>query len=147
MKLTKEGEYAVRIILFLAAQEPGLLANRKLIADRMDIPYHFLGKIGPKLAASGLLDIMQGPKGGYRLRRPAGQITLLDVVEAVEGEIHLNDCVVKPGVCGRAGFCPVHKAWGEARETLRRSLSSANFEQMAACDASLGPGGRNEFQK
>ena len=137
MRLTKEGEYAVRIVLFLAARADGQAANRKLIAEKMDIPYHFLGKIGPKLAAAGLIEIIQGSKGGYRLNRPAGDITLLDVVEAVEGEILLNDCVIKPEVCNRTSFCPVHQAWSEAREMLRKTLAAANFEQMAACDASL----------
>jgi Rrf2 family protein len=130
MRLTRAGEYGVRCILHLAAQPPGTVVKRREIADRMDIPYPFLGKIGPTLAAAGILRIAQGTKGGYALRKPAEDISLLEVVEALDGAILLNDCLMGEGVCRRSPTCPVHEVWAEARDNLRRTLGAANFADL-----------------
>jgi Rrf2 family protein len=97
----------------------------------MDIPYPFLGKIGPKLAAAGFIRIAQGAYGGYALFRPAEEITLLDVVEAVEGIIFLNDCLMSENACHHRPTCAVHKVWHQARAGLREVLGSVHFAQLA----------------
>ncbi|MEW5724218.1 MAG: Rrf2 family transcriptional regulator [Thermodesulfobacteriota bacterium] len=135
MRLTKASEYAIRSLLFLAGQKPGAVASRREIAKAMDIPYQFLGKIGPTLAAAGLIRIVQGAKGGFRLARPAGEISLLDAIEAVEGEIFLNDCLMAPGTCHRSPACPVHQVWSGVTSELRRVLASADFADLAAREA------------
>ena len=134
MKLTRAGEYAVRIVLHLAMADPNTWVNRRRIAEDMDIPYPFLGKIGPQLAAAGLIEIAQGPKGGYRLARAAENISLLDVVEAVEGPIALNQCIIHPDSCYRSPACPVHQVWLKVRQDMRKTLASANFADLAAAN-------------
>ena len=134
MKLTRAGEYAVRIVLHLAQGDPHTWVKRHQISQDMDVPYPFLGKIGPQLAAAGLIEIAQGPKGGYRLARAAENISLLDVVEAVEGPIALNQCLIHIDSCGRSPVCAVHQVWLKARQDMRDTLASANFADLAAAD-------------
>ena len=130
--MTRAGEYAVRCVLYLAREEGRGRAPRREIARAMDVPFHFLGKIGQKLAQAGIIHIVQGAQGRFELVRPAGDISLLDVVEAVDGEIFLNDCVLRPGSCSMNQGCSVHQVWLEARDALRRTLASANFADLAA---------------
>ena len=130
MRLTRAGEYAVRCVLYLASLEVGQVGNRKEIARIMDIPDQFLGKIAQQLARAGFLEIVQGAKGGFRLRVPAKQLTLLEVVETVIGEIFLNDCIMRPESCKRSQACAVHSVWERARNQLRDTLREANFEKL-----------------
>ena len=132
MKLTRAGEYAVRCVLFLAGRDPGTVFNRRIIAESMDIPYQFLGKIGRSLSLAGVINITQGAQGGYALARPAEKITLLDVVEAVDGEISLNECVSRPETCSMNPTCAVHRVWMEARTNLRNTLASASFADLSS---------------
>ncbi len=132
MKLTRAGEYAVRCVLYLAAQERGEIVSRREIADAMDIPFQFLGKVAQQLAKAGVLEIRQGAQGGVRLLAAPKHISLLMVVEAIEGEIFLNDCLLNPESCSRVGSCGVHRVWSEARKRLRDSLNAVTFDQLAA---------------
>ena len=87
MRLTKAGEYAIRCALFLSFQGTSVVASKKEIARVMDIPDQFLSKIAQQLARHGIIEIVQGSKGGYRLLVPPRKLTMLDVVEAAEGPI------------------------------------------------------------
>ena len=131
MRLTRAGEYAVRCVLYLAGQEKGAVVKRREIAKAMEIPYEFLGKVSQILSVSGIIRIVQGAKGGYILLSKPEDLTLLDVIEAVEGEIFLNDCVLHPGSCDLNQTCPIHPVWVESREALRKTLASANFAALA----------------
>jgi len=137
MRLTRAGEYAVRCVLYLSLSEKGTLAKRKDIARTMEIPEPFLGKIAQQLAREGIIDIVQGAGGGYRLVIPPETLTLLDVVEAVIGEIVLNDCVANPDGCYRSPSCTVHLVWKKAREQLRETLGQACFADLTAGDTCI----------
>ena len=130
MRLTRAGEYAVRCALFLSNQGKGVITSRREIARVMDIPDQFLGKIAQYLAKAQIIEIIQGARGGYRLLISPDKLTMLDVVEAVIGEIFLNDCIIRPESCQRAPACSAHKVWEKARDQLRNTLRQTNFEQM-----------------
>jgi Rrf2 family iron-sulfur cluster assembly transcriptional regulator len=130
MRLTKAGEYAVRCIFYLSSQPKGKIVNRKDISRAMDIPDQFLGKIAQQLARAGLIDIIQGARGGYRLRLSPAEIPLLRVVEAVIGKIFLNDCLMQPESCKRSGTCSIHNLWEKAKNQLRETLGEITFEQL-----------------
>lgn len=140
MRLTRAGEYAIRCALYLAMRGEGELVKRLEIAQAMDIPEQFLGKIAQQLAKAGLIEILQGAGGGYRLRVSPAELSLLEVVEAVIGEIFLNDCVARPADCHRSATCAVHLVWETARRRLRETLRAARFAELAAretCAADL----------
>ncbi len=130
MRLSRAGEYAVRCVLYLAQREPGEVTPRWAVAQAMEIPEPFLAKIGQQLARAGIVEILQGAKGGFRLSRSPEEISLLEVVEAVMGELFLNDCLLRPESCSRSPHCMVHKIWCKAREQLRQTLSGATFESL-----------------
>jgi Rrf2 family protein len=130
MRLTRAGEYAVRCVLYLSSQGAGMLCARKDIARKMDIPGQFLGKIAQQLARAGAIEIVQGAKGGFRLIVAPEQLTLLEVVEAVIGEIFLNDCVMRPESCNRSHACAVHCIWAKAKDQLRQTLQEATFDRI-----------------
>ncbi len=133
MRLSRAGEYAVRCMLYLSMAGKGVLVRRKTVAREMDIPEQFLGKIAQQLARAGLMEIVQGAKGGFRLMVFPEELTLLAVVEAVIGEIFLNDCVLRPESCHRSPDCKVHQVWTEARDRFRESLQKATFASLMDC--------------
>ena len=130
MRLTRAGEYAVRCMLYLCREGRGILTNRQEIADNADIPPHFLAKIAQQLAKAGLIEIKQGAHGGFMLARDPEDISLLEVVETMIGEIYLNDCIVRPGSCGEQPFCAVHKVWLRARNQLRETLAAVSMAEL-----------------
>ena len=142
MRLTRAGEYGIRCVLHLARQGKGKLVSRKEIAERSDVPPHFLAKIAQQLARAGIIEILQGANGGYRLLADPSEITLLSVIEAIIGEISLNDCVSRPESCQNSTICTVHQVWNEANQQLRATLQETNFATLAnekACCLSTFP--------
>jgi Rrf2 family transcriptional regulator, iron-sulfur cluster assembly transcription factor len=130
MRLTRAGEYAVRCMLYLSCLGVNKIGNRLEIAKAMDIPAQFLGKIAQQLARAGYIEIIQGPKGGFRLIVPPEKVTLLGVIEAVIGEIYLNDCLMRPESCDRSPTCTVYHVWQNARTQLRQTLEEATFASL-----------------
>jgi Rrf2 family protein len=130
MRLTRAAEYAIRCILYLANRGQGVLTSRKDIAENAEIPPHFLAKIAQDLAKARLVDIRQGARGGFSLAKAPQDITLLEVVETMIGEIYLNDCVAKPSSCNVLDACAVHRVWIKARVQLRETLREATFDQL-----------------
>lgn len=139
VRLTRAGEYAVRCVLFLAGHASRSVISRQEIASLMRIPSEFLSKIAQQLARSGFIEITQGPKGGYRLLKKPEEITLLDVVEAVDGEIFLNDCVMRPESCFRNPECTVYQIWKKARDQLRETLREASFDKLLEQKSCIDP--------
>jgi len=147
MRLTRAGEYAIRCVLYLFEQEPNAVISRRDIAQAMHIPEPFLGKVAQQLARSGIIEIIQGPKGGYRLLVSAEELSLLDIIESVCGEIVLNDCVLHPEKCFRKGSCSVHRVWQEARQQLRSLLAQATFASLLEDEHCLSPSALNQEQR
>lgn len=139
MKLTRAAEYAIRCVLHLSKRPLGQVASRREVAETMDIPMAFLGKIAQGLARAGILVVRQGSQGGYELALPPKDISLLMVVEAIDGEILVNECLSRPQECGRSGYCAVHRVWEKARSQFRETLQDASFEELARADVCPEP--------
>ena len=139
MRLSRAAEYAVRCMLYLSIAGKGVLVSRRTVAGEMDIPGQFLGKIAQQLARAGLIEIIQGAKGGFRLTVMPTELTLLTVSEAVIGEIFLNDCIIRPESCGRSPACKVHVVWENVRNQLRASLQTATFASLITETPDLTP--------
>jgi Rrf2 family transcriptional regulator, iron-sulfur cluster assembly transcription factor len=131
MRLTRAAEYAIRCVLYLSNQEENRVVSRKEIAATMDIPDQYLGKIAQQLSRAGVIEILQGARGGFRLLKSPTDVSLLAVIEAVMGEIFLNDCVIRPTSCVRSDACAVHVVWEKARRQLRETLGNAPFSELA----------------
>lgn len=142
MKLTRGGEYGIRGVLYLAQQNDGKVSMLSAIAKTQDVPPRFLAKIFQALAKAGVVKSHRGAKGGFSLARPASEITVRDVIEAVEGPVFLNVCLAGPGECTRDQICPMHAMWADAQEKMMSVLASSNFADLAKSAASLNPNGR-----
>ena len=130
MRLTRAAEYAIRCMVYLSGRGLGVLTSRQEIATKADIPTHFLAKIAQDLARANLIEIRQGARGGFVLSRDPAQLSLLEVVETMIGEIYLNDCVARPNSCKVTCDCAVHRVWMTAREQLRETLNKVTFDQL-----------------
>jgi len=131
LELTKRGDYAVRAMLALARGGPGLLSARR-ISDAMGIPVRFLPQVLTDLQRAGLVEAMPGRSGGYRLARDASMISLLEVIEAVEGDSRRQACVLRGAPCGLDGFCDVHDVFFDGQEALLAHFASSSLADLAA---------------
>jgi Rrf2 family protein len=130
-RLSRGAEYAVRGMLHLAISDPEKGSYVEEIAEAQDVPKAYLAKIFQTLARKGFLRSTRGQGGGFKLLRSASDISLLDVIEAMEGPVFLNDCLIKVGYCKKDNTCPVHDVWQEAQEKLLNTLSGTNFKELA----------------
>lgn len=129
MQITKQADYALRAMLFLAKMQPGQRAATKQIADTQTIPPSFLAKIISQLSIAGLIHTSRGAHGGVMLSKPPAEISLLEVVEAIDGPIALNDCTIAPENCVRAEDCPLHGIWVETQQDLVAKLKQTTFDK------------------
>ena len=132
MQITRQADYAVRAVLYLARTGNNERAATSTIAKEQKIPPSFLAKIISQLSIAGLLHTSRGARGGVTLARAPGDITLLAVVEAIDGPIQLNECVTNPGICTFEANCPIRSVWCEAQGDLVRRLKNTNFADMLA---------------
>lgn len=131
MEITRESDYAVRCVLYLAGKRDRIAIIEE-IAREMDVPRSFLAKILQKLARASIVKSFRGIKGGFQLARSPGDITLLDVIEAAEGEIALNKCVLDGASCERTAACSVHPVWVKIRRDFRDVLKRYTFDRLKA---------------
>ena len=131
MELTRKGEYAIRGIVYLAGRPTDKVCLLSDIAAAVDVPPTFLAKIFQQFSKIGLVKSFRGTGGGFMLGRPAENITLLEVVEAVEGPIIPNRCVTKPSDCDRSSHCLVHPVWNRVQGEVRNVLEGVTLKELA----------------
>src|SRR6185369_9276453 len=131
MDLTRKGEYAIRGIVYLAGKPIDKVCLLSDIAAAVDVPPTFLAKIFQQFSKIGLVKSYRGTGGGFVLGRSADKITLLEVVEAVEGPIVPNRCVVNNGECPRDATCNVHPVWVDVRQQVRGILNNVTLQKLA----------------
>ena len=131
MQITRQADYAIRAVLYLSRLEPGQRASTSAVAKEQSIPPSFLAKIISQLSIAGLLHTSRGARGGVMLAREPGEISLLDVVEAIDGPITLNECVHDTEDCSLGDGCVLREVWCLAQEELVNRLKATNFSQIA----------------
>ena len=129
MQITRQADYALRAVIYLSRLEENERAATSLIADDQKIPSSFLAKIISQLSIAGLIHTSRGARGGVSLAKPADEISVLDVIEAIDGPIFLNECTGNSTSCPFLDSCPLRDVWREARTDLVDKLSSATFSR------------------
>ncbi|GAB4543103.1 MAG: Rrf2 family transcriptional regulator [Anaerolineales bacterium] len=129
MQITRQADYAVRAMMYLAGQNDARVSTSS-IAEEQKIPPSFLAKIVSQLSIAGLLHTSRGARGGVTLARQPKDITLLEVVEAIDGPIQLNECVHDSSACAFSDDCPMRPVWCNAQEELVARLKNTNFADM-----------------
>jgi Rrf2 family transcriptional regulator, iron-sulfur cluster assembly transcription factor len=132
LELTKRGDYAVRAMLALARGNGNGLLSARRISDAMAIPVRFLPQVLSDLQRASLVEAMPGRSGGYRLAKDPATISLLDVIEAVEGDSRRQSCVLRGGPCGKDGTCDVHEVFFDGQEALRSHFAASMLSDLAA---------------
>ncbi len=130
MELTRKGDYAIRGIVYLAEKPMDKISLLSEIAAAVDVPQTFLAKIFQQFSKSGIVKSFRGTGGGFLLARTPDKITLLEVVEAVEGPLLINRCMVGPGECARDSFCTVHPVWRNVQDRIRTMLSEVTLKDL-----------------
>jgi Rrf2 family protein len=131
MQITRQADYAIRAVLYISKLSENQRAATSQIAKEQRIPPSFLAKIISQLSIAGLLQTSRGARGGVTLARTAQDISLLDVVEAIDGPIALNECVHDDNACSFGEDCPLRPIWCDAQQDLVKRLKSTNFAQFA----------------
>jgi len=130
MLVTRETDYAIRCVLYLARDRDQITSVGE-IAERMNIPRSFLAKILQRLVREGIVESIRGVKGGFRLIRQPEEITLLEVFTAMQGVAPVNTCAIDKRRCRMNPACAVHAIWTEIRKDVERRLSSNKISTLA----------------
>ncbi len=133
--LGSRGDYAVRAVLYLA-RHPGWQRRRE-ISTAMEIPDKYLPQILGGLVAAGIARSTVGRRGGYELARTPDRVSLREVVEAAEGPLQADRCLLRGGPCHWVERCALHDAWTSAGNALTERLAATTFDALARRDEEL----------
>lgn len=114
----------------MATLSHGEYVSIRAISDDLDISFHFLTKIFQKLTHAGMLESYRGPKGGIRLAKPASQITMKDLIVAIDGDGLFTACILGLPGCGNDTPCPLHSQWGPQRTQLTALFTGTSLQDM-----------------
>lgn len=125
MSIAWRTDYATRIMYELARLGPGARASVSVLSADAEVPYDFARQIANRLARKGLLESRRGAQGGFSLARPAGEITILDILDAMDERPTMSLCTQSRHACSRKGFCPTHHGvWLKIDEHITRELTT-----------------------
>ena len=122
MVITRATEYAVRAIIFLAQQPKDGIVLKKDICRTQEVTPAFLTKIFQPLIKAGIVNSQRGVGGGFLLAKDPSEVTMLDILEAEEGKLKLNHCLVDADFCQRDAYCSAHVVWHDAQQEMAEVL-------------------------
>lgn len=132
LQISRKIEYGLRAMIFLAAQPADRVVPFREIALRMEVPQDFMAKILKILVAAKLVKSARGAHGGYRLGRPPREISMLDVIEAVEGPIKVNVCQDDDhDACRLSRSCTMYGVWKLGQQRMLEVYRAATLDKLA----------------
>ncbi|MGA7109054.1 MAG: Rrf2 family transcriptional regulator [Terracidiphilus sp.] len=131
MQLTRAADYGVRVMIHLATLPPGERALLPALAAATDAPLSFLSKVLQALSHAGLIVSRRGKAGGFVILPEGREASIYTVVEAIDGPICLNACLVPGRSCGRKSWCPAHPVWAEAQKAMLDVLTRSVIADLA----------------
>lgn len=132
MRLSTRARYGTRLMLELALNFNQGTVFLKDIAQKEEISEKYLSHLVISLKASGLISSSRGAHGGYRLAKPPSQITLMEIVQILEGNLSLVECVKNPSICSRVSKCATRDIWSKLDEKISDVLSSVTLEDLVS---------------
>lgn len=132
MNINQESDYALRIVLMLSKEGLDNKLDAKFLSEKTNIPLRFLLKLTRKLIQAGIVKSFRGIKGGYAITKEPKNITLKDVIEAIQGPIIITRCIYDNQACSanKIAHCAVHNALSNIQNTLVYELEKVNFEKL-----------------
>jgi Rrf2 family transcriptional regulator, iron-sulfur cluster assembly transcription factor len=131
MIYSRSAEYAIRAFVYLASTPPDQYVMAKKIAADTSIPSHFLAKILQQLARKGFLRSSKGPTGGFCLRQAAGKVSMLDIVDSVDGLQEYKRCISGFPECNDEAPCGLHDSWKPIRSRIIEYLEGTSIAEVA----------------
>ncbi len=142
MQLTRAADYGVRVMIQLAAPPAGGRVSLLPLAQATGAPESFLSKVLQALGRAGLITSRRGQSGGFRITPHGNIATMREVIEAIDGSICLNVCLMHGRSCLRKPRCPAHPVWVRAQQAMLEVLSNTTVAAMAAQTSPAKPNHR-----
>jgi Rrf2 family protein len=136
--LRRNTDYALRLAVNLAAHSDDGALPTRVLARQEGVSYQLACKLMQKLHAAGLVESDMGPKGGFRLSRTPAEIPIAEVIEAIQGPLRFNRCLLGKEVCPRQKNCPVRAKIGQLQERMDEYLRSVTLGELAQNRAPVG---------
>ena len=131
MQLTRAADYGVRVMIHLAAAGNNGRQSLSALAKAADAPESFLSKVLQSLVRAGLVESRRGQAGGFEIAQIGGMATIRTVIEAVDGPVRLNTCLMEGRGCHRSPWCPAHPLWSRAQDAMFQVLDAMTVAEMA----------------
>ncbi len=128
---SRQCEYAIQALIYLAKKPAGQWTSIKEIAEQLKIPKHFLGKIMQSLSTKEMLNSQKGLFGGFSLAKSSEEISLFDIIEAIDGDSYRKNCLMGFPDCSKDNPCPLHEKWKILRESIENLLLKRNLSDLA----------------
>jgi len=130
MRFTKTTEYAIRVMAFLANHRDSLYSVNQLHKS-LDVPYKYLGRLMSKLAVNGIVESVQGNRGGYRVNHSREPIFLYEIIDTVEGLEDYNRCILGFEKCSGDNPCALHEQWLPHIEGIKKMLYEVSLKDLS----------------
>jgi Rrf2 family iron-sulfur cluster assembly transcriptional regulator len=131
MQLTRAADYAVRVMIHLATLPEHERMLLPALAHATGTPQSFLSKVLQALCRAGFIASRRGQSGGFEILPPGRNASIRAVIEAIEGPICLNLCLISGVSCSRKSYCPAHPIWAKAQEAMLAVLDTATVADLA----------------
>ena len=138
LELNRESEYAIRALVLLAV-ESGRSWSGRQIAARTEVPERFLARVLGQLAAAGIVESRIGRTGGYRLQRAPTGLSILEIVETIEGPTRSMRCVLRQQGCDPTAPCAIHPIWTTAQDGVVDTLGETTLAELVAAERAINP--------
>ena len=129
MKLSAKGKYGLYAMYYLAQHE-GEGPQSLQSVSAVGVPKQYLEQLLGHLRRAGLVTTVRGAQGGYQIAKPPKEISLLDIVDAMEGPLKLSECMADETLCDRYRACPVRPVWQQVTDSINHELSQVTLESM-----------------
>ena len=131
LRLSKKADYALMAMKHLAIHSDASSASAREIAEAYDIPLELMAKVLQRLAKSGLVRSLQGTRGGYRLGRATAQISVADIIQAIDGPLTVTACSTESENCGQYSKCSVRDPLWKIKERILVALQTCSITELA----------------
>jgi Rrf2 family protein len=131
MQLTRAADYAVRVMIHLASPAGNGRISLHALAVATGAPESFLSKVMQALTRAEMISSRRGQTGGFQISALGRSASMRDVIEAIDGAIHLNVCLMSGRTCRRKAICPAHPVWEQAQRAMLDVLSKATIAGLA----------------
>lgn len=135
MQLTRGADYAVRVLVHMAGLETRRRVSLSALSRATATPESFLSKVLQALGRAGMIVSHRGQGGGFEITQMGRSASMREVIEAIDGPIHLNICLDPERTCSRKSWCPAHPVWARAQQAMLAELDAASIADMGACPA------------